>query len=1078
MKQVLLFFIGLLLLATMKNANAQTTISPFPFISDQLCAGSQVDVPYNITGTFNSGNIFTAQLSDAFGNFTTFSNIGSITATQDSSIRCTIPTNIAGSTTYRIRIVSTNPPMVGPDNIIDLTYYVKPFAEFDLGGLHNRFLVNDFITPNNTSINQFFCDWNFGSGALPPTSNSCAPGFYAYGTTGPKTVTLEITSAQGCRDTAVKQIEVLDCNPAIQGNALVVNNTMNVNSGSYTSSWICSGGILNLSGGWDQVIYVESGGTLNLLHGASGFHTVYMKAGSVVICDIGGHNLTFVREPGSSITFTHPQANHIVHNCGSLTFNYCAAPLNGCFVTAPAATIAPNGPVSFCIGDSVRLDANTGASYLWSTGSTDQSIMVHTSGTYFVDVTYVNGCTRRSHDTIVNVRAQPTAIITHSPSLFICTGDSVILTSSSASSYLWSNGSTDQTISVLSTDTYEVEITDIFGCMDTSAVVQVDVNPIPVITPSSSVQFCFGDSVELVADAGSAYLWSNGMTTQSIWIYGTDTLTVTVTDTLICSNPSLPMYVTETPSAAAVQASGRLHFCFGDSVTLTASGAGASFLWSNTQTSQSVVLRTTGTYHVALTDTFGCFYESDTFDVRELALTDATITANGNFNFCFDPGQRLVLSAPSQMVSYLWTYGVTSQTMNALNTGRYDLTVIDTNNCTNSSFVNVQVNPIPVVSVGNTFNSFCEGDSLLLVAHGGTSYIWSASPSTSNTIYVKSTDTYSVRAVGPGGCTSLPVSVQVNEVPLPIPVLTFGGNDTICTGQKVTLYASGGTNYLWNNFTTADSIVINNNRPEIFFTAFNGPNNLCGVRSDTVKVTMLPLPAVWYPAISPYNKCKGDTATFTVQAQAGIQYQWYLDTTAIIGANSNVYSGTGVGDLYFIATDSFGCKNTSVISKVIDDMPEKPVVGVVADIFLGTTSPTYNYQYRWTVNDSLLNAQVFMQANIKPPVNGNYRVLVYSRNGCSVASDPFNFTWVSNETELFLPEWKVYPNPAQNYIIVESPVESASATIIDMQGRILTAQHVGFGNNQLELGHLSSGIYHLLIKSGEYTGNYKIQVVH
>jgi hypothetical protein len=53
------------------------------------------------------------------------------------------------------------------------------------------------------------------------------------------------------------------------------------------------------------------------------------------------------------------------------------------------------------------------------------------------------------------------------------------------------------------------------------------------------------------------------------------------------------MFITETPSAAAVQVSGPLHFCFGDSVTLTASAAGSTFLWSDTQSSQSVVLRTT-----------------------------------------------------------------------------------------------------------------------------------------------------------------------------------------------------------------------------------------------------------------------------------------------------------------------------------------------------------------------------------------------------------------------------------------------------------------------------------------------------
>jgi hypothetical protein len=332
--------------------------------------------------------------------------------------------------------------------------------------------------------------------------------------------------------------------------------------------------------------------------------------------------------------------------------------------------------------------------------------------------------------------------------------------------------------------------------------------------------------------------------------------------------------------------------------------------------------------------------------------------------------------------------------------------------------------------------------------------------------------------VGSSGCTSQPVSIAINEIPFPIPVLTLGGNDTFCLGQSVVLYASGGTNYQWNNSVRSDSILVANSRSEVFFTAFNGPNNLCSVNSDTVRITMLPEPAVWYSVISPFNKCLGDTAFFTVQAQAGIQYQWYLDTLPVVGANTNAYSGIGTGDLYFIATDSFGCQKTSAISQIIDDMPAKPTVGVVADIFLGTTSPTHMYAYRWTVNDSLLYSLNYMQANIKPPVNGSYRVFVYSKTGCSVGSDPFNFTWVSNESQLYMPEWKVYPNPSQNYLIVESPVESAIAQFIDVQGKTVISQNLNFGNNQFELSNLSSGVYQLVIKSGEYLGNYKIQVLH
>jgi len=429
-------------------------------------------------------------------------------------------------------------------------------------------------------------------------------------------------------------------------------------------------------------------------------------------------------------------------------------------------------------------------------------------------------------------------------------------------------------------------------------------------------------------------------------------------------------------------------------------------------------------------------------------------------------------------VSYLWTGGTNSQTIFASASGLYNLVVRDTNNCTNSSSVSVQVNPTPVVSVGNTNYAFCEGDSLLLVAHGGNSYIWSSSVATTNTIFVDASDTYSVRAVGAGGCTSQPVSIAITEIPFPIPVLTLGGNDTFCLGQSVVLHASGGTNYQWNNLVRSDSIIVANSQPEVFFTAFNGPNNLCGINSDTVQITMLPEPDVWYPVISPFNKCLGDTAFYTVQAQAGIQYQWYLDTLPVVGANTNAYAGIGTGDLYFIATNSYGCQKTSAISQIIDDMPAKPTVGVVADIFLGTTSPTYMYAYRWTVNDSLLYSLPYMQGNIKPPVNGDYKVFVFSKTGCSVGSDPFSFTWVSSETDLYVPEWKVYPNPAQNFVIVESPVESAVAKFIDVQGKTVMSQNLNFGNNQFELSHLPSGVYQLVIKSGEYLGNYKIQVLH
>ncbi len=57
-------------------------------------------------------------------------------------------------------------------------------------------------------------------------------------------------------------------------------------------------------------------------------------------------------------------------------------------------SITANGPTTFCQGGSVQLTASTGASYLWNTGSTNQSIHVTSSGTYTVTVTNANNCVR------------------------------------------------------------------------------------------------------------------------------------------------------------------------------------------------------------------------------------------------------------------------------------------------------------------------------------------------------------------------------------------------------------------------------------------------------------------------------------------------------------------------------------------------------------------------------------------------------------------------------------------------------------------------------------------------------------
>src|SRR6185436_20394580 len=88
-------------LGELGTANTITTnsISESPF-----CPGASVSVPFTSTGTFNAGNVYTAQISSKSGSFTAPVAMGTLSSTANSgTISATIPTTSKGGTKYRIR---------------------------------------------------------------------------------------------------------------------------------------------------------------------------------------------------------------------------------------------------------------------------------------------------------------------------------------------------------------------------------------------------------------------------------------------------------------------------------------------------------------------------------------------------------------------------------------------------------------------------------------------------------------------------------------------------------------------------------------------------------------------------------------------------------------------------------------------------------------------------------------------------------------------------------------------------------------------------------------------------------------
>ncbi len=138
--------------------------------------------------------------------------------------------------------------------------------------------------------------------------------------------------------------------------------------------------------------------------------------------------------------------------------------------------LTSNGALAFCSGNTVTLTCDTGLTYLWNNGATTQSITVSNTGNYYATITGTGGIVVNTDTATVTKYALPTATITASGTVNLCPPiNSVTLTATASSSYLWSNGATTQSIVVTGAGTYTVTVTNSNGCSGVSTPASVTV---------------------------------------------------------------------------------------------------------------------------------------------------------------------------------------------------------------------------------------------------------------------------------------------------------------------------------------------------------------------------------------------------------------------------------------------------------------------------------------------------------------------------------------------------------------------------------------------------------------------------
>lgn len=280
-----------------------------------------------------------------------------------------------------------------------------------------------------------------------------------------------------------------------------------------------------------------------------------------------------------------------VQQSGLYTIN--AEGRNGCkSVDSIFAYFYPRPNIGFqdtlraCIGKTTELNlASEGRFFTWSTGSTEAKTKVEKAGLLSVSVINRFGCAAADSTW---VKLAPGPVLSLQDTLRICEGvPTRIRVSSTAPSFLWSNGSSEKEPTVNKVGTYTVTVSDQAGCQ-TKDSIRLVLKPNFTVNLPPRDTICPGENLAIDArSSGQQFSWSTGATTGLITVNRAGQYRVTVTDSEGCKGQGITQVASLSVPTAMINKP-KDFLCLGDSMTLSGTG-GSPLKWLDpSNTSQRI----------------------------------------------------------------------------------------------------------------------------------------------------------------------------------------------------------------------------------------------------------------------------------------------------------------------------------------------------------------------------------------------------------------------------------------------------------------------------------------------------------